>query len=395
MRQSVRFGRIGDVTVGAHWSVLVITALIAFLLGDSVLPAAMPYQSAALYWSVAVPGAITFVGSLLAHELAHALVARRRGIRVRSVTLWMLGGMTRLDGDPETPRSDLAIAIAGPLTSVLLGLLLLGSGIGLRLVTADAVVGVVATVCFWLGAMNVMLAAFNLLPGAPLDGGRILRAAIWWWRGDRTTAELAATQAGKVVGGTLIAVGIAMIVLLGRLDGLWVAIVGWFLTSSAGLEQRASSVQAAIEGVRVHEVMTPNPTVAPDWLTVETFVTRIARVSRQTVFPVVTFDGSPTGVITLNLLSSGFRRGHADRIQALAVALPAGYVAAPDDPVAPLVRQPPLAGELVAVVVQDGRVVGMITVGDLNRLVQVRDLVDVRLPARETPEPAASADRLS
>jgi Zn-dependent protease len=375
MRQSIRLGTVNGIAVGANWTVLVITALIAFILGRSVLPAAMPHHATALYWAAAVPGAIAFVASLLAHELAHALVARRHGVQVRSVTLWMLGGVTQLEGEPANPRSDFAIAIAGPLTSLVLGVLLLGAGIGLGLVGGPGAVEVVATTSFWIGAMNVLLAAFNLLPGAPLDGGRILRSAIWRLRGDRATAERAATIGGKIVGGTLIVVGIGMIVLAGRLDGLWLALVGWFLTRSAGAEQRAGTVRTALDGLHVRDVMTPDPAVALAWIPIEPFVRNIAQVSRQTVFPVVAFDGRTTGVVTLDLLARVPRSQYGERVQSVAVALPAPYLATPDDLVAPLLQRPPLAGELNAVVVSDGHVVGMITVDDLNRLVRLRGML--------------------
>lgn len=391
MRQSIRLGTIDGIAVGANWTVLVITMLIAFILGESVLPAAVPHHATAVYWAAAVPGAVLFVASLLAHELAHALVAWRRGVRVRSVTLWMFGGVTQLEGEPANPRSDFAIAIAGPSASLVLGALLLGAGIGLGLVHGPAVVEIVATASFWLGATNLLLASFNLLPGAPLDGGRILRAAIWWLRGDRASAERAANQGGKIVGGTLILVGVAMMLLAGRFDGLWLALVGWFLTGSAGMEQRAGTVRRALDGLHVRDVMTPNPAVAPAWSPIETFVRDIAQVSRQTVFPVVAFDGTPTGVVTLDLLSRVPRSRHGERVQSAAVALPVPCLAAPDDLVAPLLRRPPLAGQLIAVVVGDGHVAGMITTDDLDRLVRLRTMLRVLPQAQETPEPVTSA----
>lgn len=393
MRPSIRLGRIAGIEVGANWSVLVIVALVALILGGSVLPVTVPHHSTALYWAIAIPGAVVFLASLLAHELAHALVARRNGVRVRSITLWMLGGMTDLEGEPKTARVDFAIAVVGPLTSVGAGLLLSLAGAGLYAVGGPAFVTVTAAAFVWLGVMNGFLAVFNLLPGAPLDGGRILRAAIWWLRGNRTTAERVATRAGKGVGVVLIGIGLVEIVVLRRFDGLWLALIGWFLAGSAGQEQRANTVRSALAGVRVRDVMTPHPAVAPAWSSIGVFVEQIAMVSRQTVFPVVTFDGDPVGVVTLEMLSQVSPERVDDRVQTVAVALPAAYVAGPDDLVEPLLHRIPLAGRLSAVVVGDGQVVGMVTTDDLDRLVQLRSVLGTRRP-REAEQPVAAAHRV-
>ncbi len=126
MKQSVRLGRIRGITIGAHWSVGLILVIIAEMLAVSVLPTAYPHERPVVYWSVAIGAALLFLASLLAHELAHALVASRSGVKVRSITLWMLGGMTEFDGEPPTARADFRIAVAGPLTSLAVGALCYG-----------------------------------------------------------------------------------------------------------------------------------------------------------------------------------------------------------------------------------------------------------------------------
>ena len=197
MKQTVRLGRVAGIAVGAHWSVAVILVIIAELLAVAVLPGAFPRQSAGLYWAVAGIAAVVFLASLLAHELAHALVARRHGVGVRSITLWMLGGVAELDGDPPSAGADLRIALAGPAASLVAAALLFGAGAGIG---AAGGPGVVVAAAMWLAVMNGILAVFNLLPGAPLDGGRVLRAVLWRHYGDRGRAERGTARHHRWIG---------------------------------------------------------------------------------------------------------------------------------------------------------------------------------------------------
>ena len=193
MREPVRFGKVAGIPVGAHWSVLVVLLLVAEGMAMVVLPELVPDHSPVAYWLAGLLTALIFLGSLLAHELAHALVARTYGLSVQRITLWMLGGVSLLGGEPPTPRADLRVALAGPLASVAVAV---GSA---ALAMAGQVLGApdlaVATAA-WLATMNAVLSVFNLLPGAPLDGGRVLRAFLWRRLGDRDRAEIAAARSG-------------------------------------------------------------------------------------------------------------------------------------------------------------------------------------------------------
>ena len=206
MKQSVRLGHVGGITVGAHWSVAVILVIIAQVLAVSVLPAAHPHERPAVYWTSGIIAAALFLASLLAHELAHALVARRSGVTVRSVTLWMLGGVTDLEGEPPTAGADFRIALAGPVASLAAGGICYGLGAAVHAAGGPALVVAAAS---WLAVMNVVLAVFNLLPGAPLDGGRVLRAILWRRYGDRERAERGAARAGQALGVVMMALGAA------------------------------------------------------------------------------------------------------------------------------------------------------------------------------------------
>lgn len=380
MKQSLRLGRIAGIPVGANWSVLVILVLIADIVARTVLPRADPGRPASVYWAIAIPTAVLFLASLLAHEGAHAVVARRKGLGVRSITLWMLGGVAQLDGEPKNARADFAIAGVGPLTSLVIGGVLFG------LAEAANVLGIPASIVAalaWTGATNAFLAVFNLLPGAPLDGGRVLRALVWMRSGDRARGDRVATGAGQVLGAALAGAGIAQLIFLGQTGGLWLALIGWFLIFAAGGEARARAVQEATEGVPIRDVMVPEPECAAAWRPVGEFIATVAARSRQSVFPVVGFDGRPYGVVSLERLSRVPPGRAGDRIEEIAARLPQEYVAGPDDPATSLVGRPPVAGGLLAVVVAGGRVVGMVTTDDLARLVRQR-----MLRAHSAPAPA-------
>ena len=370
MKQTVRLGRVGGIAVGLHWSVAVILAIIAELLAVAVLPGAFPHRSAALYWAVAAIAAVVFLASLLAHELAHALVARRNGVGVRSITLWMLGGMAELDAEAPSAGADLRIALAGPAASLAAALVLFGAGAAIGAAGGPGVAVAAAT---WLAVMNGILAVFNLLPGAPLDGGRVLRAALWRHYGDRERAERGASRAGQVLGAALIGLGIGELLVFRSFSGLWLMLIGWFLLTTAAAEEKAAAAKAALAGVRVADVMTADPELAPGWESVSEFIGRAAARSRQDAFPVVGPDGGLAGVV----LASQLARISADsrarlRLDQVALAVPPGYRAAPDDPAGPLLTRRPLGGEVAAVVLAGGRVLGLVMVSDLQRALRWR-----------------------
>jgi len=278
VRQDVRFGRVAGIRVGADWTVALILALIAWLLGGSVLPGAVPHQPVAVYWVLACAAAVLFLASLLGHELSHALVARRNGLAVRAITLWMLGGITELEGEPPDAAADLRIAVAGPAVSAASAGVFLGAAMAVKYAGGPAVV---TAALVWLALMNGLLAVFNMLPGAPLDGGRVLRAVLWRHYRDRHRGEVAAARAGQFLGAGIISIGAAELLLWDVLGGLWLMLIGWFLISAADAERRAATATSAPAGVRVADVMTADPQVAQGWITVQDFADRIAAWSRQ------------------------------------------------------------------------------------------------------------------
>lgn len=232
-QDEIALGKISGFAVSVNWSVLLIGWLLTWSLATGGLPHGAPGHPSAAYWLAAAMAAVVFFASLLAHELAHAAAARRHGIGVEGITLWLFGGVARLDREPLTPGADLRVAAAGPLASLGLAAVF---GTGSLIVDAMPVPHLVASVTGWLAGVNLMLGAFNLIPGAPLDGGRVLRAGLWRRWGDRRRAAVAAVRVGVVGGYGLVGLGLAQFLVAGGVGGLWFVFVGWFIVSAARAE---------------------------------------------------------------------------------------------------------------------------------------------------------------
>ncbi|MGC4955919.1 site-2 protease family protein [Actinomadura citrea] len=375
MKQTFRLGTFRGIPVGMHWSVLVIMFLIAEILARSVLPTADP----AARWTAAVLVAVLFMGSLAAHEFAHALVARRHGVRVGSITLWALGGLAELDGEPATARADLQIAGVGPLASAAAGAAFAGAWAAGHALGAPVIVTASLS---WLAATNILIAVFNLLPGAPLDGGRILRALLWGRRGDRASATRSAQRAGMVLGQAMIGAGLLVLLLSSWFNGLWLAVVGWFIAGSARAEARWTDLREAAKGLRVADVMTRDPDHGWAWQPASAFVQDVAARSRQTVFPVVSVSGDPVGAVTVDRLARVPKQETGVTLGDLSVPLGSDRIVGPEQPVEDLLQMAPVAGGLVAAVAADHHLLGIVTTDDLQRMMRQTGL------RRGSPAPA-------
>lgn len=380
MRQTLRLGRVAGIPVGSHWSVLVIMLLLVQILALTVLPAWAPEEPAVLYWAVAVTVAVLFMAALLAHELGHSLVARHYGVRVRGITLWLLGGVSELDGQAPHARGDLLIALAGPLVSVAAGALFTGLAVVSGMLGADAL-AVAALV--WLALVNFVLAVFNLLPGAPLDGGRVLAALLWWTGMDRVRARRVAGRAGMVLGGLLIAAGIAQLILLGGLGGLWLALIGWFLIAAAGAENADARLRQALADLRVRDVMTTPARSGYANHSVTDFTDTVVRSHPHRSYPVVDLTGNVTGVVTLASLG---RVPPAQRqtMRLADVQTPRDRLTVldPDTPLVEVAPQLLAGGHRLAPVISEGNLLGVVCGGDVSRATELASLGVT--PARTT-----------
>jgi Zn-dependent protease/CBS domain-containing protein len=356
--------------VGLNWSLLVVAALIAWSLASGFFPSEVPGRATGWYWLAGLLAAVVFLASLLAHELAHSVVAQRSGVRVEGITLWLFGGVSRLRGESGSARTEALITAVGPLTSLVLGALFLLLGVGL---SAGHSPGLLSVTLNWLGSINLLLGVFNLIPAAPLDGGRILRALVWARTGDRFRATTIASRAGIVFGLLLIAYGLFMFLAAGNLvGGIWSVFLGWFLLSAARSEESSGLIRQALVGVTVGDVMTPRPLQAPDDISVEDLLHRFILGYRHSTFPTHDPDGRLSGLVTI----AAVKRLAPDarpstRVRDITCPPDQVPTAAPEEPLTALLeRMEGGCGEGRALVLTGGTLVGLVSPSDISRALQ-------------------------
>ncbi|MGE0878062.1 MAG: site-2 protease family protein [Acidimicrobiia bacterium] len=278
MRGSIRIGKVAGIPVTMHWSLLLIALLITVNL-SSVF---------GLSFLVATLIAALFFASVVAHETAHALVARRFGVPTESIDLWILGGMARLSKEAPSPKAEFLMAGAGPTTNLVLG----GGFTALAAASGHEAIA-------WLGGINLLLGGLNLLPAAPLDGGRMLQAVLWWRNHDRRRSGVIAAKAGILLGYAVIGFGLVQMA-VGQ-SGLWSIILGWFISNSARQEELTHRTLGALDGLRVGQVMAPvEPTVA-DYRTIDDAIADLGR--EHDVVGVKNFNGEVEGIVSLRQLA--------------------------------------------------------------------------------------------
>lgn len=364
MDASIRLGRVAGIEVGLHWSLAIAFVLITWTLAGQVLPAMVTGQPQAAYWIVSVVAALLFYASLLAHEMGHALVARRLGVSVEGITLWIFGGVARLGGDAATAGAEARIAIAGPIVSLALAIVF-----GLATLALDASSGpaLIEGGTFWLGLSNTVLLLFNLVPAFPLDGGRILRAWLWRRRGDRYRATATAALLGRICSFGMMGLGLLLFILQRDISGIWLIFLGWFLMSAARNEEAHVLMHGALAGLRVSEVMSRDPMVAPGWITVEEFMRSYLPTQRAAVYPLKTFDGALDGLVSLTRLAEvPPEQRHTTRVRDVGVGLEAIPQATPNEPVAAILNRF-TSGDGHVLVLDAGRLVGVVSPADITR----------------------------
>lgn len=315
--RGLRVGRIAGVEVRLDWSLLIVFGLIVMSLGGGLFPARHPDWSPLLIWGMAAFAAVLFLASILAHELSHALVGRAQGIEIVGITLFIFGGMAHMRGEPRSPRAELLMAGVGPVTSLLIGVVatvwgsyLVGPGAldAAEPLRAFQAASPLATVLLWLGPLNIMLGVFNLIPGFPLDGGRVLRAALWATTRDYSKATRWAAGIGQAVGLLFILAGVTMMLgarvpLLGRglVSGLWIAFIGWFLKSAAASSYSQVMVSDLLDDVPVSRLMKRQPATVDAAVSVAQLVDGYLMATAERAFPVVDGAGADRllGIVTM------------------------------------------------------------------------------------------------
>jgi Zn-dependent protease/predicted transcriptional regulator len=375
-RSGLRLFSIFGIEIRLDWSVLIIFALIVYSLGAGLFPQWHPDWSPATTWLTALAAGVIFFVSLLAHEMSHSLMARYYGIRVPRITLFLFGGMAEIEAEAKTPKEEFAIAIVGPLMSALIGVLFLAGASmaigdqGLQRLAEDplglmAQLSPVTTAAIWLGSVNILLAIFNMVPGFPLDGGRVFRAAVWWASGDAVKATRVASTAGRAVGWLLIGFGFWNIFALGNLGGLWLILIGWFLTHIARASYTQMLTERSLRSVRVQDVMRTRFETVPAGVTLEEFIEDYLLRSSQQLWPVT--DGERyLGTVSFSDVARVPQQERRQRqVRDLLTPLDERHSLSADEMASTALRR--LGGDEPVAVVSNGRVVGLVRSGDILR----------------------------
>lgn len=366
MNETFRLGRIAGIDIGINWSWLIVLVLMLWTLAAGIFPTENPGLGDGTYAAMAAVAAIIFFGSLLLHELGHAVTAKRLGMTIDGITLWLFGGVARFSGMFESARAEFRIAIAGPLVSVALGGIFIGLAAVLHL--GRAVDGVLS----WLGYINLVLAAFNMLPAQPLDGGRVLHALLWSRSGDLMVATRRAARAGEALGYAMIFAGVLAFITLGAFGGAWIAFLGWFLLSAARAEAQAVMVRYSLGDLRVADLMTRNPVTVEASASLGRFMDDVARHTRFTTYPVVDADGRPVGLLAFRHVAAVPRdEWDRERVSDRMITGTSLVAVHPDDRAADAVDRLAASPVNRALVTVEGRLVGLLSVSDVVRALDV------------------------
>lgn len=295
----VLIGRILGIEIRLHASWFIIFALVVVQIGAG--PGTSGALPGLLRWGLAIAVALLFFGSVVAHELAHALVARRRGLSVDRITLFIFGGAANLEQEAPNPRTEALVAVAGPLTNLALAVLFFVPWV-LTEGSPDNLSQTIAAVCFYISGSNLLLGLFNLVPGFPMDGGRILRALVWAANHDFVRATRIATYVGRGFAYAMIALGFLIAIDSDVVVGIWLAFIGWFLNQAAEANYRRVEVERFVEGLRVSDVMEREWPSLSAHLTLDTFVDQHA-MAQGPSFYVVTQGDELVGTLDLNQVS--------------------------------------------------------------------------------------------
>ena len=364
MNSSFQLGRIAGIRIGLNWSWLVVFALIVWSLASAVFPSQNEGLSDRTYLAMAIAAALLFFVSLLLHELGHALQARREGMEIDGITLWLFGGVAKFKGSFASAGAEFRIAIAGPLVSLVLGVgfVALAALIGF----SEPLDGVAA----WLGYINLLLLVFNLLPALPLDGGRVLRSALWGARGDFAWATQLAAGIGRGFGYAFIAGGIALFVLADAFSGAWLAFIGWFLLGAASAEARHLAARAALDGLRVRDLMVREPSTVSSDLTLGRFMDEVVWRRRYTTYPVLDED-RVVGLLPFRRVAE-VPRSEWDTRTVGDCAIPRGQVPElePDEELIDALVELSQGEVNRGLVLEGNRLVGFLSITDLVRALQ-------------------------
>lgn len=366
MPGSLRIGSIAGIDISLHFSWLIIVVLLTWSLATGWFARLYPGWTQAAYWVISGFASLLLFCSVLAHELAHALVARARGLPVRNITLFIFGGISNIEREPQIPGIEFQMAVVGPLTSLAIG------GIALLLFKILKGTSPLAALLGYLGVMNIVLGLFNLIPGFPLDGGRVLRSIVWKLSGNAQIATRVATFAGQLIAYFLIFLGISFFFRGDLFNGIWFGFIGWFLLNGALAAQAQDTLEALFKGVAVSEVMNPHPATVPANISLQKLVYEfLLPCGWRHAF--VVRDEQLTGLITLRDIRHIPQEQWGQTLVGFAmVPLEQLHTVSPQQHLQEVV--PLLVRQNVnqVPVVADGRLMGVLSREDVIRFVEIR-----------------------
>lgn len=370
LRSSVHFGRLFGISIGAHYSWFLIFVLALWSLAVGYFPQQYPGWSRAAAWVAAAATAVLFFGSVLVHELGHSLVALRSGVPVNSITLFIFGGLAQLKREPPTPGAEFRIAIAGPLAS--LGLAVFFFALG-RLPLGETVQATGA----YLSRINLLLALFNMIPGFPLDGGRVLRSILWKWAGSYRRATRWASMIGQGVAFLFILWGVIMLFSGNLFNGIWIAFIGWFLNNAADSSYQSVRLKEILSSVQAGEVMSQNCPQVPPTLTLDRLVQDHILTSGRRCFFVSSGSGL-LGMITLHQVKEVPRDRWPQVTVGMAMTPAAQLLSTPPDQNLWAVLQKIDESDVNQVpVIEAGNLLGVISRDHLLRYIRLRNELEV------------------
>lgn len=385
MKGSFTIGRIAGIRIEVHYTWLFIFLLVAWSLAGGLFPDYFPGWAVSTYWIVGVISALLLFVSVLIHELCHSLVAIQRGLKVQSIMLFIFGGVSNLEGEPEKASVEFIMSIVGPLSSLALGGIFYG--IRYALASSGDNNSPIFAIVYYMAFINILLAIFNILPGFPLDGGRVLRSIIWGITGSLRTATVIAGNVGRIFGWALIALGAALIfgvgfqvyslVFQGFVSGIWLIFIGWFLVSAASSAMRDTGLRRELAGVKVKDVMDPMPECISPATSIERAVNESFIQRGRRALPIC-YDSRLVGIVTL----ADVKRVPQDRwantpVQEVMTRSPLLAVNESDD-LNNVLALLGARGLNQVPVMSNGRLVGLLSRSDISRYLQTRKELGIR-----------------
>ncbi len=360
----LRIARIAGIPISLDYSWFLVFFLLTWSLGASYFPTQFPGWTAWEYWAIGILATLLLFLSVLLHEFGHAAAARHYHIPVEEITLFIFGGVARIQEEPHSPKSEFWIAVAGPAVSLLLGVIF-------SLLAMVTTISQLLAVFRYVGYINITLFLFNLIPGFPLDGGRVLRAMIWGATHDSNKATIIAANTGRFFAYLFIVVGLAMIFAGNLYDGLWMAFIGWFLESAAVAQVQQQKLKDILSRYPVRQAMTTEPAVIPAHITLDVLAEHHFLTGGKRAY-IVQKNGQPIGILTIHQLRKASKQDWpVTTAEQVMIPLTEARSVSPDDDLWSALSNMDRQGVNQLPVVEDGVTVGILSREDLVSFLQL------------------------